>query len=233
MKNERQTGEALPSHIGIIMDGNGRWASSRLLPRSAGHKAGMERMIGLLEHAFDRGIKTVTVYALSTENLSRPKEELDALFSMFRTYFERYAKKIIDRKSRLRVIGDVSALPKDVRELIWKKEEESKDFTAHTVNIAMNYGSRDEIVRAVNLAVERGEKVDKESFSRLLYTAGQDDPDLIIRTGKELRLSNFLLYQAAYAELYFSDKMFPAFTDEDLDGAIREYALRSRRFGKV
>lgn len=233
MKNERQTGEALPSHIGIIMDGNGRWASSRLLPRSAGHKAGMERMIGLLEHAFDRGIKTVTVYALSTENLSRPKAELDALFSLFRTYFERYAKKIIDRKSRLRVIGDVSALPKDVRELIWKKEEESKDFTAHTVNIAMNYGSRDEIVRAVNLAVERGEKVDKESFSRLLYTAGQDDPDLIIRTGKELRLSNFLLYQAAYAELYFSDKMFPAFTDEDLDGAIREYALRNRRFGKV
>lgn len=233
MKNERQTGETLPAHIGIIMDGNGRWASSRLLPRSAGHKAGMERMIGLLEHAFDRGIKTVTVYALSTENLSRPKEELDALFSLFRTYFERYAKKIVDRKSRLRVIGDVSALPKDVRELIWKKEEESKDFTAHTVNIAMNYGSRDEIVRAVNLAVERGEKVDKESFSRLLYTAGQDDPDLIIRTGKELRLSNFLMYQAAYAELYFSDKMFPAFTDEDLDGAIREYALRNRRFGKV
>lgn len=223
----------IPAHVAIIMDGNGRWAKRRFMPRSYGHLKGMERMIGLLEHAFDIGVRFVTVYALSTENLSRPKEEVDALFGLFRKYFNEYARKIIERESRLCILGDVSALPQDIRQMVAKIEKESARFDGRCVNIALNYGARDEIVRAVNLAVDRGEKVDKAGFSSLLYTQGQPDPDLIIRTGKEKRLSNFLLWQAAYAELYFSDKMFPAFSDKDFDAAIKDYASRERRFGKV
>lgn len=223
----------VPAHVAIIMDGNGRWAKSRLMPRSYGHLKGMERMIGLLEHAFDVGVRYVTVYALSTENLSRPKEEVDALFGLFRKYFNEYARKIIERESRLCILGDVTALPSDIQDMVAEIESQSKRFEGRCVNIALNYGARDEIVRAVNLAAERGEKVDKESFSSLLYTGGQPDPDLIIRTGKEKRLSNFLLWQAAYAELYFSDKMFPAFSDKDFDAALKDYASRERRFGKV
>lgn len=203
------------------------------MPRSYGHLKGMERMIGLLEHAFDLGVRYVTVYALSTENLSRPKEEVDSLFGLFRKYFQEYARKIIERESRLCILGDVSALPADIREMVAQVQAESASFKDRCVNIALNYGARDEIVRAVNLAVERGEKVDKAGFSSLLYTGGQPDPDLIIRTGKEKRLSNFLLWQAAYAEFYFSDKMFPAFSDRDFDAAIKDYAARERRFGKV
>lgn len=223
----------VPAHVGIIMDGNGRWAKSRLLPRSVGHRHGMERMIGLLEHAFDVGVRTVTLYALSTENLQRPKDEVDALFGLFRTYFKGYVSRIIERECRLCILGDVTALPQDLQEMIADAEKQTAGYAGHAVNIAINYGARDEIVRAVNIAVERGEPVTKESFSALLYTGGQQDPDLIIRTGKEKRLSNFLLYQAAYSELYFSDKMFPAFTDEDFDEALRDYATRQRRFGKV
>ena len=223
----------VPAHVAIIMDGNGRWAKSRLMPRSYGHLKGMERMIGLLEHAFDVGVRYVTVYALSTENLSRPKEEVDALFGLFRKYFNEYARKIIERESRLCILGDVTALPSDIQDMVAEIESQSKRFEGRCGNIALNYGARDEIVRAVNLAAERGEKVDKESFSSLLYTGGQPDPDLIIRTGKEKRLSNFLLWQAAYAELYFSDKMFPSFSDKDFDAALKDYASRERRFGKV
>ena len=223
----------VPAHVAIIMDGNGRWAKSRFMPRSYGHLKGMERMIGLLEHAFDVGVRYVTVYALSTENLSRPKEEVDALFGLFRKYFNEYARKIIERESRLCILGDVTALPSDIQDMVAEIESQSRRFEGRCVNIALNYGARDEIVRAVNLAAERGEKVDKESFSSLLYTGGQPDPDLIIRTGKEKRLSNFLLWQAAYAELYFSDKMFPAFSDKDFDAALKDYASRERRFGKV
>jgi undecaprenyl diphosphate synthase len=215
------------------MDGNGRWAKSRFLPRAAGHKMGMERMIGLLEHAFDIGIERMTLYAFSTENFSRPKEEVDALFDLFRTYFMKYVQRVIERKSRLKIIGDVTALPEDIQAQIVKAEADSAMYSEHYVNIALNYGSRPEIVRAVNLAVERGEKVTEESFSSMLYTGGQPDPDLIIRTGKEIRLSNFLLWQSAYAELYFSDKMFPDFSDKDLDEAVKNFAARQRRFGGV
>lgn len=232
-ENSALRARQIPAHVAIIMDGNGRWAKSRLMPRSFGHKNGMERMIGLLEHAFDVGVKTVTVYALSTENLSRPQEELDALFGLFRTYFTKYVQKIIERESRLCILGDVSALPEDIQELTKTAERDSAHFTERCVNIALNYGARDEIIRAVNLAIERGKKVNEEEFSALLYTGGQADPDLIIRTGKEKRLSNFLMYQAAYSELYFSDKMFPAFSNDDFDAALKDYATRTRRFGKV
>lgn len=225
--------ERIPRHVGIIMDGNGRWAKSRLMPRSYGHKKGMERMIDLVEHAFDRGVKTVTVYALSTENLSRPKEELDGLFNLFRTYFTEYVQRLTDRGGRVKIIGDVTALPEDICALIARAETDSEKNVEHVVNIALNYGSRDEIVRAVNEAVSRGKTVTEEEFSTYLYTAGQADPDLIIRTGKEQRLSNFLLWQAAYAEFYFSDKMFPDFSNKEFDKALVDYASRDRRFGKV
>ena len=223
----------IPRHIAIIMDGNGRWAKKRLLPRSAGHKYGMERMIGLMEHAFDLGVDYITVYALSTENLKRPPEELEGLFNLLRNHFKEYIGRVCARGVRLRAVGDVSLLPEDVQKILRDSEAETAKYEGKGINVAVAYGARDEIVHAVNLAVERGEKVTEESFARLLYTGEVPDPDLVIRTGKEVRLSNFLLYQSAYAELYFSDKMFPAFTDKDLDKAIVSFSGRTRRFGKT
>ena len=233
MKKNKIDGEGLPRHIAVIMDGNGRWAKKRLMPRSYGHRQGMSRMVGLLEHAFDLGIEYVTVYALSTENLKRPKEELDGLFDLIRKNFLDCMRKICSRGVRLRILGNVGLLPEDVQRLLKEAEEESSKYEGRGVNVALGYGSRAEIVRAVNLAVEEGKRVTEESFSSLLYTHGQPDPDLVIRTGKEMRLSNYLLYQSAYAELYFSDKMFPEFSDKDLDEAIAEYGRRTCRFGKT
>ena len=223
----------IPTHVAIIMDGNGRWAKARLLPRGEGHRQGMNRMIDLADHAFAVGVKVLTVYALSTENLSRPKEELDGLFSLFRKYFKQNVKRLLEKGIRVRIIGDVSALPQDIRALIAESEAESERNTAGCINIALNYGARQEIVRAVNRAVAAGQPVTAESLSALLYTGGQPDPDLIIRTGKEKRISNFLLYQAAYAELYFSDVMFPDFSDAEFDKALADFAGRKRRFGKT
>ena len=228
------TGETkIPRHIAIIMDGNGRWAKKRLLPRSVGHKNGMERMIGLMEHAFDLGVDYITVYALSTENLKRPQEELDGLFGLIRNHFKEYMRRVCAKGVRLRIVGNVALLPQDVQQILRESEEETAHFQGKGINVALAYGARDEIVQAVNKAVALGEKVTEESFARLLYTHESPDPDLIIRTGKEVRLSNFLLYQAAYAELYFSDKMFPEFSDRDLEKAIAEYSARTRRFGKT
>ena len=207
--------QQLPTHVAIIMDGNGRWAKSRMLPRSIGHKNGMHRMIGLLEHAYDLGVDYVTVYALSTENLNRPKEELDGLFTLIREHFLVEMRKVCERGVRLKVLGNTTLLPEDVREIIRKAEEETACFEGKGLNIALAYGAREEIVRAVNKAIKSGEPLTEERLSSLLDTGNQPDPDLIIRTGKEQRLSNFLLYQAAYAELYFSDKMFPDFSDGD------------------
>ena len=226
-------GVTIPKHIAIIMDGNGRWAKKRLMPRSYGHKQGMERMIGLMERAFDVGVDYITVYALSTENLKRPKEELEGLFDLMRKYFQTYFGRLFQKGVRFRALGDLTLLPEDVQKILRDAEKDTIQFQGRGVNFAVCYGARDELVRAVNLAIERGEKVTEESFSKLLYTCDVPDPDLIIRTGKELRLSNFLLYQAAYAELYFSDKMFPEFSDADLDEAILEFSRRTRRFGKT
>ena len=210
-------GVKIPRHIAIIMDGNGRWAKKRFLPRSVGHKKGMERMIGLMERAFELGVDYVTVYALSTENLKRPKEELEGLFTLLRNHFKEYIGRVCQRGVRLRALGNVSLLPEDTQQILRESEAETAKFEGKGINVAVCYGARDEIVHAVNKAVEMGEKVTEESLSSLLYTGGLPDPDLIIRTGKEVRLSNFLLYQAAYAELYFSDKMFPEFSDKELD----------------
>ncbi len=234
MGKNRITGETkIPKHIAIIMDGNGRWAKKRLMPRSFGHKQGMERMIGLMEHAFDLGVSYVTVYALSTENLRRPQEELNGLYDLIRHHFEKNMRRLCEKGVRLRVIGDITLLPIDVQETLRNAERDSEKYEGKCVNIALCYGSRAEIVRAVNLAVEKGEKVTEETLSSLLYTEGQPDPDLMIRTGKEVRLSNFLLWQSAYAELYFSDKMFPEFSNKDLEKAIVWFSSRTRRFGKT
>lgn len=232
MKKNKIEG-ALPRHIGIIMDGNGRWAKKKLLPRSVGHRYGMDRMMGLMEYAFDLGVPYVTVYALSTENLKRPQEELNGLYDLIRKYFVDSMRKVCKRGVRLRVLGDITLLPEDVQTLLRQAEEETKNYTGKGVNIALCYGARAEIVRAANIAVEKGERLTEESLSASLYTGEVPDPDLIIRTGGEMRLSNFLLYQAAYAELYFSSKMFPAFSDKDLAEAIAEFSRRTRRFGKT
>ncbi len=232
-RNKITKGVHIPDHIAIIMDGNGRWAKKRLLPRSAGHKQGMERMVGLMEHAFDLGVSYITVYALSTENLNRPKEELNGLYNLIRNHFKEYIRRICARGVRFRAVGNISLLPLDVQQILKDAEEETANFADKGVNMALAYGSRDEIVQAVNRAVEKGEKVSEESFSRMLYTGETPDPDLIIRTGGEVRLSNFLLYQAAYAELYFSKKMFPAFSNRDLEEAIVHFSGRTRRFGKT
>ena len=225
--------ETLPRHVGIIMDGNGRWAKQRGKLRALGHRAGMNRMIDLADHARNIGIKYLTLYTLSTENLSRPKEELDGLFGLFRRYFKSNVKKLYKKNASVKIIGDKSALPEDIQHLLEDSEKNSPEGATFTLIFAINYGSRAEIINAVNRAVEKGEKVDDGSFSSLLYTDGVPDPDLIIRTGGEKRLSNFLMYQSAYAELYFTDTLFPDFSDEEFDKALDDYAGRERRFGKV
>jgi undecaprenyl diphosphate synthase len=232
-RNRIKEGTKIPKHIAIIMDGNGRWAKKRLMPRGFGHKMGMERMIGLLERAFDLGVSYVTVYALSTENLTRPQEELNGLYNLIRNHFEEYMGRVCARGVQLKIIGDTSLLPEDVQEILKKSEAKTAQYVGKCINVALCYGARAEIVRAVNTAVQSGTTVTEESFSSLLYTTGQPDPDLLIRTGKEIRLSNFLLWQCAYAEMYFSNKMFPEFSDKNLEEAILWYSSRVRRFGKT
>ena len=232
-RNRIKEGTKIPKHIAIIMDGNGRWAKKRLMPRGFGHKMGMERMIGLLERAFDLGVSYVTVYALSTENLNRPQEELSGLYDLIRNHFEEYMGRVCARGVQLRIIGETSLLPEDVQTILKNSEAKTAQYEGKCINVALCYGSRAEIVRAVNTAVTTGKTVTEDSFSSLLYTVGQPDPDLLIRTGKEVRLSNFLLWQCAYAEMYFSDKMFPEFSDKNLEDAIVWYSSRTRRFGKT
>lgn len=222
-----------PRHVAIIMDGNGRWAKKRLLPRSAGHSAGMNRMIGLAERAKKLGIRYLTVYALSTENLARPKDELDGLYSLIKKYFLKNVDALIRGGAALRVAGNLSLLPEDVRQVVNQGVARSPKDAEFTFCIALAYGSRREIADACSAAVSDGVAITEQEISSRLYTAGMPDPDLIIRTGGEKRLSNFLLWQAAYAELYFSDVLFPDFTDECLDMAIADYSGRVRRFGKL
>lgn len=223
----------VPVHVAIVMDGNGRWAKKRLLPRGAGHRAGLKRMIALSDHAFTRGIRYLTLFALSTENLSRPKEELDGLFSLFREYFPAETERLKEKEVKLRVIGDLALLPEDIRMIIGEGEARTAAGEKGVLTLAIGYGARQEIVSAVNRAVAAGKTVTEAEFSALLYTGDYPPLDLVIRTGKEMRLSNFLLYQAAYAELYFSEKMFPDFTDGDFDDALLDFARRDRRYGKV
>ena len=222
----------IPAHVGLIMDGNGRWAKKRLMPRSFGHKAGMNAMIELADAAADMGIKYLTVYTLSTENFARPAEELEGLFNLIRGYFTSNVKKLYKRGAAVKVIGDLSVLPQDVQALLQDGENGSPKGASFTLIFAINYGARTEILRAVNKAAESGKKLDFAQFESLLYTSGIPDPDLIIRTGGEKRLSNFLMYQAAYAELYFTDVLFPDFDKKEFEKAVEEYSRRERRLDR-
>lgn len=225
--------QKIPCHVAVIMDGNGRWAKQRCLPRSAGHRAGMKRMIALSEYLFSRGVRYVTLYALSAENLSRPKEEVDGLFALFREYFYQSVTRLRASEIRLKVIGNIALLPQDLQTLIRSGEEETSVCDKGTLILAIAYGARQDILQAVNQAVQAGRQLSMEEFALKLSTGAYPPPDLLIRTGKEKRLSNFLLYEAAYAELYFSDKMFPSFTKADMERALTSYAQRDRRYGGV
>lgn len=242
--SKKQAGEkgslVLPTHIGIIMDGNGRWAQKRFLPRSAGHRAGAQNFRTITRYCSKIGIKYLTVYAFSTENWSRPMEEVGALMRLFKEYLEEALRDFMDENIRVRFIGDVSAFPQELQELIQEVEEASAPKTGMVLNLAMNYGGRAEITRAAKAFAQdvaqgkvQPEDLTEESFSRYLYTGGQPDPDLIIRPSGEERLSNFLLWQSAYAEFVYFDILWPDFKTKDLDEAIAIYSSRQRRFGGV
>ena len=227
----------VPNHIAIILDGNGRWAKKRGMPRSYGHVKGCENLEDICEVAKELGVKYLTVYAFSTENWKRSKEEVDGLMKLFRNYLKKCIKISQKNNMRVKVIGDVSAFDPDIQESIVKLENFSKDFTELHFQIALNYGSRDEITRAVNRMLEDQKAgkletpVEEETISNYLDTAGIPDPDLMIRTSGELRLSNYLLWQLAYTEFYFTDVPWPDFKRDELVKAIEKYNERDRRYG--
>ncbi len=229
----------VPNHIAIILDGNGRWAKKRGMPRSYGHVKGCENLEDICEVAKELGVKYLTVYAFSTENWKRSKEEVDGLMKLFRNYLKKCIKISQKNNMRVKVIGDVSAFDPDIQESIVKLENFSKDFTKLHFQIALNYGSRDEITRAVNRMLEDQKAgkletpVEEETISNYLDTAGIPDPDLMIRTSGELRLSNYLLWQLAYTEFYFTDVPWPDFKRDELVKAIEKYNERDRRYGGV
>ncbi|MBQ3331638.1 MAG: isoprenyl transferase [Ruminococcus sp.] len=230
----------LPEHIGIIMDGNGRWAKKRGLPRSAGHTAGAQTFRKIARYCSDIGIKYLTVYAFSTENWRRPSDEVDALMRLFKDYLQEAIRDFKDDSIVLRFIGDRSAFSPELLALMNENEEESCNRDGMVLNIAMNYGGRAELVTAFrDMAdkVKEGslkvEDITEELISQHLYTKGQPDPDLIIRPSGENRTSNFLLWQSAYSEYVIMDVLWPDFTKEDLNQALIEFAKRSRRFGGV
>ena len=229
----------VPNHIAIILDGNGRWAKKRGMPRSFGHVKGCENLEDICEVAKELGVKYLTVYAFSTENWKRSKEEVDGLMKLFRNYLKKCIKISQKNNMRVKVIGDITAFDSDIQESIEKLEDFSKDFTDLHFQIALNYGSRDEITRAVNRMLEDQKAgkletpVSENTISGYLDTAGIPDPDLMIRTSGELRLSNYLLWQLAYSEFYFTDVPWPAFTKEELWKAIEKFNSRDRRYGGV
>ena len=230
----------LPTHIGIIMDGNGRWAKKRGLPRSAGHSAGADALKKIVTECNNMGIKYITVYAFSTENWKRPKEEVDYLMNLLLSYLRDAEKTLAGENVVIRAIGSRKELSEEIQEQIVKTEEFTKNNTGIIMNIAVNYGSREEITTAVKKiaqkAVEGGIKSDditSEMISDNLYTKNQPDPDLIIRTSGEERISNFLLWQLAYSELWFTNKLWPDFNKSDLLEAIYDFQNRGRRFGGV
>ena len=229
----------VPNHIAIILDGNGRWAKKRGIPRSFGHVKGCENLEDICEVAKELGVKYLTVYAFSTENWKRSKEEVDGLMKLFRNYLKKCIKISQKNNMRVKVIGDITAFDSDIQESIEKLEDFSKDFTDLHFQIALNYGSRDEITRAVNRMLEDQKAgkletpVSEDTISGYLDTAGLPDPDLMIRTSGELRLSNYLLWQLAYSEFYFTDVPWPDFKKEELVKAIEKYNERDRRYGGV
>lgn len=223
--------DRLPKHIAIIMDGNGRWATKRNKPRVFGHNEGMKRVVDVVENSLNIGIKYLSLYAFSTENWKRPQKEIDFLMQILIKYIDDQLNKLVTQGVKINILGDISVLPEKVIQKIEYALDSTKDNDKLILNIAINYGSRQEILRAVNTAIEDGEILTDDEFSNLLYTRNQPDVDLLIRPGGEKRLSNFLLYQMSYAELYFSNIYWPDFKLESLIDAIYWYQNRNRRFG--
>ena len=230
--------EKMPKHVAVIMDGNGRWAAKRNLIKKAGHKAGADTLEKISRHADKLGIKHFTVYAFSTENWKRSEEEVSGLMDLLRKYLDDHIKRAKRDNIRVDVIGDVTRLDKDIQEKIETLKEISKDKTGLFLHIALNYGGRDEILRAVRKMagdIKEGKKeisdIDEKFFSSYLDTKDIPDPELLIRTSGEERISNFLLWQIAYSEMNFSEKLWPDYTEKDFDEAIYNYQHRERRFG--
>lgn len=230
----------LPRHIGIIMDGNGRWAKKRGLPRSAGHKAGAESLKKIITDANNMGVKYVTVYAFSTENWKRPQAEVDYLMNLLMDYLINAEKTLAGENVVIRAIGSRKELSEDMRRQIIKTEEFTKNNTGIIMNIALNYGGREELVNAARQIAAQArdgeiapEDIDADMINDKLYTASQPDVDLLIRTSGEMRLSNFMLWQVSYAEMWFTDKLWPDFKPADLRQAILDFQNRGRRFGGV
>ena len=232
-KKKKRLPDVLPTHIGIIMDGNGRWAKKRGLPRTAGHSSGAKTFQKIARYCNKIGIKYLTVYAFSTENWKRPKDEVDAIMKLLHDYLVD-SVNFQDENIKVKFLGDMAMLDDELNRLIKKAEDDSKDATGLNLNIALNYGGRDEIVRTVRKMAERGDNLAELSESMLsdnLYTAGMPDTDLIIRPSGEYRLSNFLIWQSAYAEYWFTDRLWPDFSEKDIDEAISAFAQRDRRYG--
>ena len=222
----------LPTHLAFIMDGNGRYATSRGMPRNYGHKKGLEALKRVVDACYELGIKVVSFYMFSTENWKRPKEEVDYIFSLANEYEEGSLDEYRDKGIKVVTMGDLSRLKDDVRENLIKLVEETKGNDKMVVNLGLNYGGRDEIVRACNNIIKDGVKVvDQQIFGTYLYTNNLPDPDMIVRTSGEMRVSNFMLYQLAYSEMYFPKKHWPEFDKDSVIDVIAEFQGRNRRFG--
>lgn len=231
---------SIPTHVAIILDGNGRWAKAKGLPRKAGHVQGAKNIETICEAAYNMGVKYLTVYAFSTENWNRPQDEVDALMQLLRNYMKTCLKTAAKNNMSVRVIGDKTRLADDIRDSIAKLEEATKDYTGLHFQIALNYGSRDEITRAVKSLAQQvaagelaPEQITEQTISEHLDTVGIPDPDLMIRTSGEQRISNYLLWQLAYAEFYFTPVPWPDFDKKELEKAIEVYQKRDRRYGLV
>jgi len=224
--------ERLPAHIAVIMDGNGRWANRRSLPRAAGHKAGIQPVRNSVETCARLGIEVLTLYAFSVENWKRPRHEVETLWRLLRIYIRRELPSLMRNNIRLSAIGRLSALPEMVQEELRDAVRITRENTGLRVNLAINYGGRAEITDAINRMMQDGlTGIDEATVSDYLYTAGQPDPDLLIRTSGEMRISNFLLWQIAYAEIYVTETLWPDFTRTELLRAITDYQKRDRRYG--
>jgi len=223
--------QQLPRHVAIIMDGNGRWAKAKGMPRAMGHRAGVTRLKEIIRLTSDLGIEALSLYAFSTENWARPAAEVSTLCELFVEFFLKEFDELHENEVCIRALGDVSKFPQRVSDLIRDAEEKTRDNKGLKLNIAMNYGSRAEIIRAAQLAAQEPEGVTEETFQKHLYTAGLPDVDLLIRTSGEQRLSNFLLYQVSYAEMIFTEDNWPDFTEARYIEVLKTFAGRSRRFG--
>lgn len=238
--NQEEKVPNIPTHIAIIMDGNGRWATEKGLPRSAGHKQGAENVRPILEHAKARGVKYITLFAFSSENWNRPKAEVKCLLDIFRKYLKEEIKDLLEQKVHISFIGNEEKFPDDMVERMHEIERETEQFDDFHVILALSYGGREDIIASIKkIALEVAEgkyrlsSIDEQTVREALSTRGIPYPDLVIRTSGEQRISNFLLWEMAYAELYFTPIYWPDFNEQDLDIAIEAYGRRERRFGKI